>query len=358
MAFDPAQEEYERLALSYARSLDDADSFQAARTASAFRRRFAWNHDSLPQNDRDRAFHLVVRAARLIDEELPFAQDDQAPALIVEARRLLDEAVSLDPRCHDALRMEAAQECPSFESYYRYLVDGLPQVREEILARQAELLAQGHPHEASLATRPLLRWLANLADKALVCGRYHRCLEFCREALELDPRDMADVRYTAYLALAKLEDAEGLEQLARTHERPAAHGLTPAGTEPVNGWLGLSRAAVRLRRGDERGAREAIHDLLVSYPQPGITLAFQGEIPDPAFARLAVPAFSPDELALAVSEGCVLLQEGVGRNDSGSLGSFVAQDRAVQAAATREQEAMRRMGAPLGGSTGDEGEVG
>lgn len=340
MAFDPAQEEYERLALNYARSLEGDDPFQAARTASAFRRRFAWNHDSLPQNDRDRAFHLVARAARLIDEVLPFSAEGDAPGIIVEARKLLDEAVALDPECHDALRMRAAQECPTFEAYYRYLIDGLPAVRESRLALRDRLQAEGRPTEAALVVRPLVRWLSAAADKALVCGRYRKALSLCREALELDPLDHGNVHYTAYLVLAKLEDEKALEELAHTYDRPRETFLTPAGVPPLNGWLGLARAAVALRRGDAHGAREAIHGLLVTYPHAGLTLSTQAEIPDSAFARLAVAPFSADELALAVSEAAVLLQEGVGRENVGSLGAFVADDRAVREARRRDEQAM------------------
>lgn len=71
MAFDAAQEEYRRLGLRFAREQSVNDAFSAARAAASFNRRFAWSHDSLPQTDGDRAFHLVARAAELIDRELP-----------------------------------------------------------------------------------------------------------------------------------------------------------------------------------------------------------------------------------------------------------------------------------------------
>ena len=70
MAFDPAQEEYRRLSLRFARTQKIGDAYTATRAAAAFRRRFAWNHDSLPQTDQDRAFHLVARASELVDRAL------------------------------------------------------------------------------------------------------------------------------------------------------------------------------------------------------------------------------------------------------------------------------------------------
>ena len=81
MAFDPAQEEYRRLSLRFARTQEIGDAYTATRAAAAFRRRFAWNHDSLPQTDQDRAFHLVARASELGDRELPFAADGDVAGL-------------------------------------------------------------------------------------------------------------------------------------------------------------------------------------------------------------------------------------------------------------------------------------
>ena len=58
MAFDPAQEEYRRLSLRFARTQEIGDAYTATRAAAAFRRRFAWNHDSLPQTDQIGRAHV------------------------------------------------------------------------------------------------------------------------------------------------------------------------------------------------------------------------------------------------------------------------------------------------------------
>ncbi|MBF0599092.1 response regulator receiver protein [Coriobacteriaceae bacterium] len=339
MAFDPAQEEYRRLSLRFARTQEIGDAYTATRAAAAFRRRFAWNHDSLPQTDQDRAFHLVARASELVDRELPFAEDGDVAGLVAEARSLLEEAVSLDPECHDARRMLAAQECPSFEEHYRFLVDNVDEVRGRTLARRNEALASGRTGadiEARLVSYPLYRWLASLAARALVCGRYRKSLEFCREVLEMDPKDHADARFTAYLALAKLEDADGLEALADHAARNVPHRPAP------DAWLLIASMALAARRGDRQGAHRHLQALLDGYPHAGMVLSSQSELPDGVFARLAVEPYSNDELVLAVSESSVVFQEGVDLKGMGALGSFVAADPSVVSARISDEMSLGR----------------
>ena len=110
MTFDPHREDYQRMGLRFARSLDGQSPSTAARSFSSFGRRFVQNRDSLPQCDEDRAFHLVVSAATLIDYELPFADDDHAESIIQKAHTILSEALKLDPMNPDALRMEQASK--------------------------------------------------------------------------------------------------------------------------------------------------------------------------------------------------------------------------------------------------------
>lgn len=326
MAFDPAQEEYRRLSLRFARTQDLHDPFAVTRAASAFRRRFAWNHDSLPQTDRDRAFHLVARASQIVDSDLPFAEERDVPALMFEARGLLEEALALDPDCYDARRMQAAQECSTFEDYYRFLADGLDEVRAGSFALRDRIVAKNEPGcraEARLVLFPLCRWLAALAARALVCGRYRRTLEAAEELLTLDPADHADVRFTAALAYAKLEDAQGLEGLLDRCSRSVQGRSRP------DAWELLARCALALKAGDDEGARAHLHRILEVYPHAGSVLAAQGEVPDGIFARLAVEPYSNDELVLAVSEATVLTQEGLDLQGLGSLGSFIAKDAEV-----------------------------
>ena len=80
MAHDSRREDYLRMSLRFALSLDGGDPARAAREFATFGRRLARDRDSLPQSDADRAFSLVSLATDLIDYRLPFADDAQADA--------------------------------------------------------------------------------------------------------------------------------------------------------------------------------------------------------------------------------------------------------------------------------------
>ena len=166
MAYDARWEDYQRLSLRFARSLDGSDPATALKAFATFGRRFAQNRDSLPQSDEDRAFHLVADATVLIDYSLPFAEsDERAEDIIRRAAALLDEAISLDAHCHDALRMQSAARNPSFESYYDFLRDGADEVRAR--CEEARELVGGSddtPDDRirlarSIAMHPYYRWV-------------------------------------------------------------------------------------------------------------------------------------------------------------------------------------------------------
>lgn len=332
MAFDPHKEDYQRLGLRFARSLTADDPLAAGRAFASFGRRFAQDRDSLPQTDADRAFHLVADATTLIDYQLPFATDEEAETIIGRGHQLLDEALALDPACYDALRMKMSAECPSFESYYDFLREEAPAVKSSCIAQQAASADDSSSERATLAAelvlRPYLRWLSTLASKAVICGRNREALRITEEIFELDPADSSDARFTAALALAKLEDEQGLEQLAK---RRGLRRLRAAD----DAWMRLSFASVAYRRLDYRAAREQVSRIIASYPYAAPTLAMQRELPDGVFARLAMPPYSEDELVIATSESTVLLQEGRDAFGRGSFGTWVMLESI--GLATREQ---------------------
>ena len=324
MAFDPHREDYQRLALRFARSLEGSTPMAAARAFASFGRRFAQDRDSLPQTDADRAFHLVAEATTLIDYQLPFATDEEAETIISHAHRLLEEAQSLDPLCHDAVRMDTAARCPSFESYYQYLHEQEPEVRARCEEAVAEALkddsAERGAVAADLARRPHLRWLAMMASKALICGRNHETLSLCEQLFTLDPTDAADARFSAALAYAKLEDEQGLDRLEERCQR-----LPHIGGQP-DAWMLLARIALATKRRDFPRARQLLSRIAELYPHATIALARQRELPDGVYSRLALPPYSEDELIIAISEATVLLQEGRDSLGRGSLGSWVLQE--------------------------------
>lgn len=321
MAFDPQREDYQRLGLRYAATLDGSDPIAATRAFANFGRRFSQNRDSLPQSDEDRAFHLVVMATSTIDYELPFAGDQQAQTLIARGHQLLDEALSLDPHCYDALRMKAAADSESFDAYYHYLAKGVDDVRTycQEACRRTSSEADGERGRlmADIALRPYLRWLATEAEQALICGRNREAIALAKELFEANPDDQADVRFTAALAYAKLEDEAGLDGLASSE---SLHTTRAAD----DGWLQLARIGLAYKAHDYDRARSVLSVLLDTYPHAAETLIRQSELPDGIFARLAVTPYSEDELILAVSEGTVLLQEGRDPDNRGFLGRWIA----------------------------------
>jgi hypothetical protein len=322
MAFDPQREDYQRLGLRFAQSLHDTNSPSAARTFATFGRRFAQDRDSLPQTDSDRAFHLVALATKAIDYELPFASEHQAAQIIEDGHRILDEAIALDSHCYDAIRMKAAATNPSFDSFLGFLNEREDEVRSWCEEERSRIPSE-EPGErsrllADLAMRPYVRWVATQAEEALICGRNREALRLAHKLLELDPHDAADVRFTAAYAYAKLEGEEGLEALVRSNR--AAGRLRP----PDDAWTQLARLSICFKKHDTQGAEAVLDALLSTYPHAAEALIRQNELPDGVFSRLSVLPYSEDEIILALSEGMVLLQEGVEAQGRGVLGAWIA----------------------------------
>ncbi len=319
MAFDPRREDYQRLGLRFARDLDGSDPLSAMRAFSTFGRRFASMRDTLPQSDADRAFHLVADAAVVIDYRLPFATDEQIEPLVLQAWKMIDEALALDELCHDAVRMRFAGTLPSFENSYDFLREGASEVlascRERAAREASDASAERARLAAEIAMRPYYRWMASLAEKALICGRNRACIQRAHELLELDPADSADVRFTCALAYAKLEDEQGLDAFAAKnaqHER---------GIGAEDAWMLLSRCALAYKQRDFDAARAQLRRITEIYPHAALNLMDQKELPESVFSRLAVSPGSEDELILAISEATVLLLDG-----RYPLGSWVEQE--------------------------------
>ncbi len=326
MSFDPRHEDYQRMGLRFARTLDETDPYGTVRAFSAFGRRFSQNRDSLPQSDGDRAFHLVAEATNLIDYQLPFVADEECLPMIERASRMLQEAIDLDAGCHDAHRMLAASTTSGFESYYRFLSDGAEAVLADCTRERDEARRLPGTNErrlgSELAMRPYVRWAAMRSAKALICGRYREALRLAFELLEMFPSDPADVRFTAALAYAKLEDEAGLDELERSMRARFAKRGTDA-------WMLLARIALARKSGSDRMARSFLLRLIETYPHAALTLFRQDELPDGVFSRLAVAPLSEDELILAVSEATVLLQEGIDSDERGPLGTWLAEQPEV-----------------------------
>lgn len=322
MAHDPKREDYQRLSLRLALSLDASDADDLPRVFASFGRRFAQDRDSLPQSDADRAFHLVALATELVDYQLPFvADDDQAAALERRARALLDEARALDPSCHDAARMRFFLDVPSVEERCRFLADGEKDVRSSCEAQRERVCSaldgEREALAATIAMRPYWRWLSAMAEGALVAGRNREAAELAGRLLDADPSDLSDVRFTLAYALAKLEDAPGLARLVERYQRVSP--MRPAD----DAWVLLAQLALAYKGYDLAAARGLLGRLLAAYPTSTRSLASQIEVAGGLFARVRVAPYSEDEMVLALSEGVVLLQEGGLPGGHGALGTWV-----------------------------------
>lgn len=352
MAHDSRREDYLRMSLRFALSLDGGDPAEAAREFASFGRRLARDRDSLPQSDADRAFHLVSLATELVDYRLPFAGDALAETLVARGRSLLDEALSLDPGCHDAARMRFSLDTASPEERSRFLAERADAVRGACEAerdRLCETLDEARrPLGANVAMRPWWRWLADQAECALICGRNHEAVDAAERLLASDQHDLSDARFTLAYALAKLEDEPALERLSARYPALAA----PRADDDA--WILLARIALAHKAHRLADARRLVERLLASYPGCAAVLIRQMEIADGRFARIRVPAYGEDELIVAVSEGVVLLQEGMERTGKGVFGAWLA-----RTVSELDPEAARAVAATTGEKDGGaEGAIG
>ena len=321
MAHSARREDYQRLGLQFVRSLDGDPSVSATRSFASFGQRFAQDRDSLPQTDADRAFHLVAEAAEVVDYELPFAVGEKAKQLVARGKQLLDEALALDADCFDALRMRSSTEAATVSDRYEFLRAEEPRVLEVCRKRSEEAQFNAPERDAlgaDLAMRPHRRWLASMAEEALICGRNRLAAEHAEALLREDPHDLSDVRYTLALAYAKLEDEPAFEELAARYRQ-----ICPTrGADDA--WMGICRIAFAHKRHNPTLARTHLSELLRAYPQGAVALIRQTDIPDGEFARLVVNPYSEDEMVVAVSEAIVLLQEGNDPTGKGVLGQWIA----------------------------------
>lgn len=339
MAFDPIQEDCLRLILEAMRRervypLEDALFIETCMTA--------FNDDParLIVTDRDRAFHLVAKATQTIDYRFPFITDDAvAEQEAAQAEAQLREACELDPANWDAKRMLVALRSDTNDAYVAYLLEHRDEVAED-LERTIEAANDVYSREyaSDLARRPLIRWLAAIASRALISGQYRVALSAAEDCLAFAPDDPADVRRTALLALAKLEcTVDDLDRFRRKH----ASALRPTVTrgrrhhlaeKTPDAWALLSELAVRYRSFDFAGATRVLQTILQSFPNAAAPLYYQAEFPDGLFARVNVAPGSEDELILAISEATPLLQEGLGAPDNAGLSVWIAEHEAVRAA--------------------------
>lgn len=335
MAFDPLQEDCHRLILETMRrnGVGLADSAYIGRLMAQYQD----DPSELIVHDRDRSFHLVAKATALVDYQVPFVDDDAlAERLSKQAEGMLNEAVQLDESNRDAQRMLRALTAESNDAYIEYLEQNLSTVEDE-LANAAATATGAYELEYAhdLGRRPYLRWMAALSSRQLISGRYAASLATAERSLLFDPSDPADVRFTALLALSKLECTPADIKQFRTR-----HGLsfraepgrrrTRASEAPADAWTLIAEMNAAYRAFDYDAATAALRTILRTYDHAPEALYFQTEFPDGVFGRVNVIPQSADELVLAISEATPLLQEGFGGPDSAGFSTWVAMHDLVQ----------------------------
>ncbi|MEE1468867.1 MAG: hypothetical protein U0J86_06895, partial [Collinsella sp.] len=313
MAFDPIQEDCHRLVLEALRrdNIPLTDGAAVERLMEQFTR----NPAPLIVHDRDRAGHLIAKVVEAVDYRIPFIPDDtQAEQEEAAAENMLREAAALDPTNWDAQRMLIALTANSNEEYVQYLVSKRDEVEHDLALKIASA-QDPYEREAAgdLMRRPYLRWLAALASRALISGRYRMSLEAANRSLDFAPNDPAGVRHTAMLAMAKLEyPAEELKRFRSAHSVPYLAN-TPLRRRPkdaerdLDPWTLIALMSAAWRELDYEGAERYLRILVRSCPHAAEALYFQTEFPDGVYARVNVGVGSTDELVLALSEATPVL---------------------------------------------------
>lgn len=206
--------------------------------------------DSFVSDPADRAFALVAQAQADLakasaDDE--FLSDDEYMAS--RARRLArlcaacDEALSIDPGATDAALIRLlATEADALEH-----VTAL-RALDERLRTEAPAEAPAGPVDAwaDVFWRPALRVRAALAVTALDAANVSMALGCARSLLDVMPGDELGMGGTAALALARLEDEDGFNELdARLGRRG-------------NAWTNLARTLLLFKLDRLPAARRAL----------------------------------------------------------------------------------------------------
>lgn len=336
MAFDPLQEDCHRLILEAMRR---ENAPLTAETAIArLMAQYQDDPSELIVHDRDRSFHLVAKATTIVDYRIPFETDDaEADRLTRQAENMLNEAVQLDEHNWDAKRMLRALTAQTGDAYITYMEENLEAVEHDLAQT---LAAAQSPYDKEfaddLARRPYLRWLAALSSRQLISGRYTAAFHTAERSLLYAPHDPADVRFTALLALSKLEcSLEDIKQFRARHGiafRASHARRRPRSNEAaLDAWTLIAEMNAAYRTFEYDAATRALRTLLRSFSNAAEVFFYQTEFPDGIYARVNVAPQSTDELVLAVSEATPLLQEGFGGPDAAGFAVWLATHDLVQA---------------------------
>ena len=339
MAFDPIQEDCLRLileAMRRERVYPLNDNIFIERGMEQFRE----DPSKLIACDRDRSFHLMAKATEILDYHIPFLTDEaEIDRQEQRAEHYLHEAIELDASNWDAKRMLAALDAASNDEYVSYLLDNRSAVERDLESTVDEARdVYAREYASDLARRPLERWLAALASRAVISGQYRLALSVAEQSLTFAPTDPAGIRHTGMLAMAKPEaNHQDIKSYRARHA--IAYGIVGplrrrhhAAEKSLDAWTLLAELSAAYRSYDYTSADRYLHQLMRTYPDAAEPLYYQAEFPDGIFSRVNVVPGSQDELILAISEATPLLQEGIGTPDNACFASWIASHEMVRRA--------------------------
>lgn len=236
------EEQVRRLALKRARKLGPLSDEAFRELELAVRERPA----DFVDDEEEAAFALVVQALARVDESRhddDLLDDEQY--MKARSRRMgalatsCDRALALDTGCADAALLKALSQDLSMDELLTHLLD------LEKACGEVSVPAAGDAW-ADVFYRPQLRIRAASARTMLNSARYRMAADHCASLLAKAPLDALGARFTCALAMARLEDEEGLEWLDVREGRKG------------NAWFHLSRALLMYKLGRMPAARRAL----------------------------------------------------------------------------------------------------
>lgn len=243
---DGRKEQVRRLALKRRRKLSDLSD-------AGFRElELAVDADpaAFVDDAEEEAFSIYVRAldryqdAQRDDDLLDDQQFAAARAKRLEAlHKSCQAALARDPNCVDALATDALARKSTADALLEQLL-GIAHAADE---RDGGLRAPVSGDAWNdVFLRPRLRLLASIARTHMDAARYQLAISACTDLMSASPLDAVGARFTCALAMARMEDEEGLDWLDARYNRRG------------NAWLHLSRTILLYKLDRMPAARRAL----------------------------------------------------------------------------------------------------
>lgn len=217
------------------------------------------------------------------------SNEDYMAAITKRHDQVLDackQALEVDPACTDAqVVFLLLQEDETFE----VLEELIDLEAHQLKSQELRVPASGSAWDDVFA-RPALRHKAAIAFMAVEAAFYKRALATTGQLLSLLPNDELGMRHTRALALARLEDEAGFDELdARFHRRGSA-------------WTNLARTVMLFKLDRMSAARRALQGFLSLNEGAAYALLHPVYVEPYLPLRPTVAPGSFEEVTLAVRE--------------------------------------------------------